>query len=515
MQCPKCGHLNTDDANLCLSCGFELTDLQLTKPKIKTSKLAILSFILAISSLFFFVITGIPAIVYGIASIRKIRKSKGTLKGVAIATLSIIISILFMTISLFFLLWRLDAPPIPNDYTIADLRSAPTDCVPSYKLFEKLIEVLKQSSDSDIPETGLSKEDISLIEKISYAIADNNSLKISNLLINNADIIKQAWNRTEIARDLIHQLNEFPEIADLYNPYVTKPLRMFDITYLHRLYRVFTDIQNEPNDIQYITNELIELDSVFRKLSLNARSLTNKLVCFAMMSQNITTANDIVNKSGTSQEALGLLAEHFGTITEEQISLKNPILCEYLFDKYAISDYDSLSLGMKVTGKIGFIKVNSTLSVFRNNFENQINIIEGNNKIPRLELSVWPTFYSFKEPSFYYNQEQVFPTKLEQIPSLYRYYNPGGSVLLIMLNNNDILKNSEQIEWITTQNELLQIVLNKRLGREIDPEKSKNVVKYIIDLENKCISNPGPDGKNGTKDDIKLQINPEVLNLTK
>ncbi|GAI51337.1 unnamed protein product [marine sediment metagenome] len=38
--------------------------------------------------------------------------------------------------------------------------------------------------------------------------------------------------------------------------------------------------------------------------------------------------------------------------------------------------------------------------------------------------------------------------------------------------------------------------------------------EYIIDVEKKRIFSPGPDGEADTKDDIKLTINPEVLNLT-
>jgi len=35
--------------------------------------------------------------------------------------------------------------------------------------------------------------------------------------------------------------------------------------------------------------------------------------------------------------------------------------------------------------------------------------------------------------------------------------------------------------------------------------------QYIIDIENKYIVSPGQDEKIGTRDDIKLPINPEVL----
>jgi hypothetical protein len=39
--------------------------------------------------------------------------------------------------------------------------------------------------------------------------------------------------------------------------------------------------------------------------------------------------------------------------------------------------------------------------------------------------------------------------------------------------------------------------------------------EYIIDVEKKIIFSPRPDGKSFTKDDVKLPINPAVLNLAK
>ena len=59
--------------------------------------------------------------------------------------------------------------------------------------------------------------------------------------------------------------------------------------------------------------------------------------------------------------------------------------------------------------------------------------------------------------------------------------------------------------------DLLQIVLNKRLGKEVSLKSRAYSDEYIVDIENKKIFSPGPDGKANTKDDIKLRINPEVL----
>jgi hypothetical protein len=58
---------------------------------------------------------------------------------------------------------------------------------------------------------------------------------------------------------------------------------------------------------------------------------------------------------------------------------------------------------------------------------------------------------------------------------------------------------------------LLQIVLDKRLGGDVSLEALAYGDEYIVDVENRKIFSPGPDGKANTKDDIFLWINPEVL----
>ena len=61
------------------------------------------------------------------------------------------------------------------------------------------------------------------------------------------------------------------------------------------------------------------------------------------------------------------------------------------------------------------------------------------------------------------------------------------------------------------QDDLLQIVLNKRLGKDVSLKARAYSDEYIVDVENRKILSPGPDGKVGTKDDIELAINPQVL----
>lgn len=64
---------------------------------------------------------------------------------------------------------------------------------------------------------------------------------------------------------------------------------------------------------------------------------------------------------------------------------------------------------------------------------------------------------------------------------------------------------------LQVHDDLFQIVLNKRLGEEVSLRARAYSEEYIVNIENKKIFSPGPDGKADTEDDIKLRINPEVL----
>jgi hypothetical protein len=64
---------------------------------------------------------------------------------------------------------------------------------------------------------------------------------------------------------------------------------------------------------------------------------------------------------------------------------------------------------------------------------------------------------------------------------------------------------------VKIQDDLLQIVLNKRLGRNFSLKARAYGDEYIVDVENRKIFSPGPDGKADTSDDIMLRFNPEVL----
>ena len=87
MYCPKCGTENPDNAQLCSSCSWVLTNTSTQRPAsdAKTSGMAVTALVLGILSFFTFLLTAIPAIIFGIIGLVKIEKSGGQLKGRGLA----------------------------------------------------------------------------------------------------------------------------------------------------------------------------------------------------------------------------------------------------------------------------------------------------------------------------------------------------------------------------------------------------------------------------------------------
>lgn len=497
MHCPKCGTENTIDAEICNACGYvfgkDLTEKPVAKPKI--SRLAITAFVLSILSLLFFLLAAIPAIVLGIISLFKIKKSKGQLRGKGLAISGICIPIIFILI---FYLWCIDAPPIPNDYTIADLRSAGPEYNRSYELLMSMSD--EEEDLPDAPKIGLSVQDVNTIERFNKIFKEGNYSRITKLLKEKGDNIEQAWKNGQKGRDIITELNRFSEIADLTEPALDAEMNFLkNFRRLVHLYQAYIYLQTEQGNSKAAVNELVELDSVFRKLSVNARSIVMKLVCIAGLARGIMTANFIVNNPQTSQESLELLAEHFKPLTKEQTSLRNSIISEYLM---FVKTLDTRQRGAYTLPKTPFLKRNSMSRLYKNYCDSWIASEE--NRQQSKELTVWPALYP------------KLPVAIDSdgnFPWYYKAYNPGGSLMIgILMPALD--KVFEIRTRLQIHNDLFQIVLNKRLGREVSLKACAYSDEYIIDVEKERIFSPGPDGKIDTEDDIKLLINPDVLKWT-
>lgn len=96
MYCSKCGAENPDNTQVCGSCGCALKCPDTIQPntQARTSKLAILSLVLGVLSLPFFVLAGLLTMIVAIVSIVRISGSRGRLKGTSIALSGMIVSVL-------------------------------------------------------------------------------------------------------------------------------------------------------------------------------------------------------------------------------------------------------------------------------------------------------------------------------------------------------------------------------------------------------------------------------------
>lgn len=394
--------------------------------------------------------------------------------------------------------------PIPNDYTIADLHSAPPECIRSYELLKALAD--EKENLVSAPAVGLSEQDTDMIQQVTDIIKKGDYSEISEILQANADGIEQAWQSARKARDTINELNTFPEIADLTEPALEAKLEFLpNLIRLSTLYEAHVYLQCYQGNYPAAVNELVTFDSVFRKLSINARSIVVKLACFTGLKRAIITANFITNAPNTPKETLQFLADHFKPL-HDQISLKNCFVFAYLFCKNTLHAHFG-----EITNKHStfVLKPNSTLRLLRNYYDPLIRHFEKSKNSATKQFTIWPLIYADYMPEVGIQSERE-PWDCWQ----YKYYNPAGCLFITIMIPawGSVVKYMTEIE---TQDDLFQIVLNKRLGNKVGLKARAYSDEYIIDVENKMIFSPGPDGKPYTEDDIKLPINPDVLNLTR
>jgi hypothetical protein len=241
---------------------------------------------------------------------------------------------------------------------------------------------------------------------------------------------------------------------------------------------------------------------VFRKLCLNARDVMTKFICFWGIKTNIMVVNLIVNDPRTPDDSLERLAEHFITLTEDHVGLRNTILFQWLelkllwkttFTREGVRRYQK-----------GW-KWNSTMRFYHNFWTEQLRLV-GELKPGEGFVSVWPRIYPDWLPS-------SIGSSVYNVPSYYIHYNPGPATIFRVSTPSFKGRHEEKQKFRALDN-LFQVILAHRLGRdisELDFSVRGDGDKCVLDSAGGRMSFIGPDGKIGTQDDVSLHINPEVL----
>lgn len=482
--------------------------MQPTEPnRRRWSKLAVTSFVLGLLGLVLSVFAAIPAFLFGVLALVRIKRSRDRLRGRGLAIAGVGFSILFLTLFICLLklasLWRLDAPPIANDYAIADLRSAPQDCDASYDLLVKLSG--EKGHTSNASAIGLTNDDIRGIGRVSESInEDGNSLDtISHIVMENAEAIDQAWEHSEKGRAVVAQLNRFREIADLSEARLPpKPTYWKNLPNLTRLYCLHAQLETQRGRGDIAARELVEWDAVIRKLMPNARATLSVFCCYYSMDRVLDTATFLVNSAQVSEETIKLLQQHFVPLTDDQTSARNA----YVFDYLAFRNVVYESCDELISLKTPILKFNSTLRIYRNMCQAYIDGESApKEELEMYSLSIWPEVYPDWMP------EIAIGGDTDPVDSLlYKFYNPTGFLLLSFFSNP--FHGIPRVQKAFRIKEyLFHILLAKRLGGEASLKALDFSDEYIVDMEKKIIYSPWTDRKPFTWDDVKLPINPEVL----
>jgi hypothetical protein len=443
--------------------------------------------------------------VLAVIALVKIENNKGRLRGKALAFSAIIISgIATIIASTLVTLWTLDAEPLPRQYSITDLRSAPAKHAQTYQLRKTLADPREEDANAAIA-IGLSSEDVNSIWSIHKIIADANYWEISHTITANAHEIERVWKKTQKGRTTIEMLSECDEIADLVTPDMNLPdERLFapSLLKLGFVYHSYVLLLADKGDYECAVEELIKFDSVFRKLSLNARDVMSKFICFWGIKTNIMVANAIVNDPHTKKASLERLAEHFRALTDDELALRNVILFQWLEGKLlwkTIYDRDEVRRYQK-----GW-KWNSTMRLYHNFWTEQLRLV-GELKPGEGFISVWPRIYGDWFPS-------AIGKSAHDVPLYYIGYNPGPAALFCATTPSFQGRYNEKKKMKALDN-LFQVILAHRLGSDIsqlDITVRGDGDKCVLDSAGGRMSFIGPDGKIGTEDDVTLPINAELL----
>jgi len=538
MKCPNCGEEINRESNVCEKCGTAITNTESTdsSTKAKTSKLAIAALVSAILAFFTFGISLIFMVIFGSYALRAIKRSAGKLKGkyyVYAARVIFLLFILCAVITIYF--WQMDAEPIPNDYTAEDFVSAPEEYNVTYELLmsledyndvitesifgyedmpeeearQKLLEISKQVFlDSDSKSEPIDINDFagffSLARELENILLKGDFTKQRLLAQLIAENINELWLQAAPARQIIDQLNQYEQIADLsvQNIHVYSPSLM-EIKFLAVLYHSYIIVQVEQGNIDESISELIKFNSIFRKLSVNARGFVTKIVCIADLTMNLYAANYIVNHPEATTEQIQSLSQHFSPLIDSQTSLKNPIISEYLMFRNAL--YEDILKPSKFRTTRPFVKPNSTLRIYRNAVEKALydaGEIKSLNLMPMYPKPIAKLFDDSIVEDIYNDDISL----KDQI------YNPLGITMISILapSYHPIIKIRNRLQ---IQDDLFQIMINKRLGKQINLKAHAYGENYIIDSVNHRLLSPGADRKAGTEDDIYLEYNPNVINF--
>lgn len=376
----------------------------------------------------------------------------------------------------------IDAPPVANDYTRADI-------APPSPEAEKSYEILMTYRKGKEPDFQIKAPHVLSLEAITNALPY-------------AAEIEKAWEDIANGRNYIEKLDSFEQIVDL-TPKIpidleTPIINFIPLRTIAYVYRTYAVLKAEEGQAEEGVRTLVQLHSVCRKALPHCAILIPKMMWIAIAQGNIETAHRIAMNPNCTPETLAILKAGFYPLTAEDVSMRRPLIAEYLWMKSVCESYLTRTnlLGCFVLDSsgqppYGFLGKTVSGIAFTFFFNRNRTILKAKERFGLLVAGA-----SKCPPDISSATAALQMTR----PDL---RNPVGQMLveIVVPSFSITMERSSKTKVLS---DLLAITLARRSGQELNLPDFYTGKAYIVDQQTGAVMSVGPDGLPGTMDDIKL-----------
>lgn len=384
------------------------------------------------------------------------------------------------------LIWlAIDAPPVENDYTRADI-------APPSKESEKSYDVFMTYRKGEGPYFSIDAPHVTGLEAITNALPY-------------AEEIEKAWNDISTGRDYIEKLDTFDQIVDLIPSipldYETPTIEFITLRTIAQIYWAYAALKTEEGKPEEGARYLVQLHSVCRKALPNCATLLSKMIWTAIAGGNIQTAYHIANRPNCTLETWKILKNGFKPLTKEDMSLRRPLIAEYLLAKNVCESYLTVTNLFDVfTGTTTELQKPSQ-RFLKNTFSRIILLFCFNRNRTIRDFKIYhdPIIAGATK----YPPDISSTTNMPYTQRL-QLRNPAGQLLVSIARPPFWFRSTKAAFDKKVLSDLLAIYLSERLGDKIELTDPYTGKPYIIDEKTGIAISAGPDGISDTEDDIKL-----------
>lgn len=308
------------------------------------------------------------------------------------------------------------------------------------------------------------------------------------------DIIEKAWEELADTREIFLGLNRFNHIAGItptteisFNTDIIGYMKLRTIV---RSLSAYAILLTERGDSEEAVRCCLDVHSVVKKAVPHSVTATEKMIWAAIDEIAMKTIYRIMKHPRCSSRAVAILANDFGTLSVDDISLRTPLMCEYIATYDAINKTESERLYSDFYGNIGF-KIYSIPSAISFPF------LYNRNRTKKLINDKYNAYIRRVAQ----NPENI---KLDrngaEAGQIQGLHNLLGQGLVQVLGGIDPYL--ADLLPLKVNGDLLLMEVNKRMGRELILTDILSGKPYFVDASSGKYASVGLDHSAGTKDDI-------------